>query len=320
VDPARLGALDLNLLVVLDVLLAERSVTRAAARLGLSQPGVSNALARLRAALGDPLLVPTSRGMTPTPRAKGLESALRDAIDRLGGILGGASDFVPETSRRTFVLAATDYVQFVLLRHLAERVHAQAPSVVLRVVPTRAAPWQELEAGIVDLTITGIRSAPRGLHRRALFRDRVVCVVRDEHPILARPWSLARYLSLGHIEALPHGGEGGLADEVLGKLGHTRHLAVTVPQFLIAPHLVPHGDYCFTLADRIARPMAALLGLRVLPLPFDVPRITIWQYWHERVHNDEAHRWLRRLVADVADALDAPTEKRTRTGGSSRAS
>lgn len=303
-DSAALSGLDLNLLVVLDVLLAERNVTRAAARLGLSQPAVSNALSRLRTAFADPLLVRTPHGMAPTPRAIGLEGPLREALSYVRGAVAGTSDFDPATARRTFVLAATDYVQFVLLGALVRRVHEIAPGVSLRVLPmTHGAPWNELEAGSVDLTLSGVSARQSRLHRRALFRDRVVCILRSDHPAAGRTLSMARYLELDHVEVLPIGGRG-LADEVLDSLGQTRRVAITVPHFLVAPFVVLQSDHCFTLAERIARPMAGFLAVRVMPLPMELPTITIWAYWHERLHHDPAHQWLRRLVAEVAAALD----------------
>jgi DNA-binding transcriptional LysR family regulator len=303
-DSAELTGLDLNLLVVLDVLLAERNVTRAASRLGLSQPAVSNALSRLRTAFADPLLVRTPHGMAPTPRAIGLEAPLREALSHVRGAVAGASEFEPATARRTFVLAATDYVQFVLLGPLVRRVHELAPGVTLRVLPmTHGSPWQELEAGAVDLTLSGTAARQSRLHRRALFRDRVVCIVRADHPAAGRTLSLARYLELDHVEVLPTGGRG-LADEVLDALGETRRVAITVPHFLVAPFVILDNDYCFTLAERIARPMADYLSVRVMPLPMEFPTITVWAYWHERLHHDAAHQWLRRLVAEVAAQLD----------------
>jgi DNA-binding transcriptional LysR family regulator len=300
----RLAGIDLNLLVALDVILAERNVTRAAARLSMSQPALSNALARLREGLGDPLLVRTPRGMTPTPRALALEHELRDALERVRAVVADASGFDPATARRTFVLAATDYVQFVLLGPLIERIQREAPGVVLVVEPmTNTSPWQELEAGTIDLTITGATTRQARLHRRTLFRDRVVFIIRADHPSAGRPWNLDRYLEHSHIEALPLGRRG-LADDVLDQLGHARHIAVTVPHFLVAPFLVVHSDHCFTLAERIARPMAEILPLRVLPLPMETPPVTIWAYWHARLHRDPGHQWMRRLVVEVADAVD----------------
>jgi len=307
-DPARLSAFDLNLLVVLDVLLAERNVTKAANRLGLSQPAVSNALARLRGALGDPLLVRTRAGMAPTPRALALVGSLRDALDLMGNTLTDAESFDPENARRTFVLAATDYVQFVLLGKLVARIRRVAPGVVLEVLPVvQTFPWPQLEAGSIDLVLGGasVRDTPRGLHRRRLFRDRVVCILREGHPYATGTLTLERYLELAHIEALPLGSHG-LADEVLAQLGpgRQRKLAVTVPHFLVAPFIVVQSDCCFTLAERIAVPMAEKLPLRVRPLPFEMPSVSIGAYWHDRVHGDAAHRWLRRLVAEVTGALD----------------
>ncbi len=307
-DPARLSAFDLNLLVVLDVLLAERNVTKAANRLGLSQPAVSNALARLRGALGDPLLVRTRAGMAPTPRALALVGSLRDALDLMGNTLTDAESFDPENARRTFVLAATDYVQFVLLGKLVARIRRVAPGVVLEVLPVvQTFPWPQLEAGSIDLVLGGasVRDTPRGLHRRRLFRDRVVCILREGHPYATGTLTLERYLELAHIEALPLGSHG-LADEVLAQLGpgRQRKLAGTVPHFLVAPFIVVQSDCCFTLAERIAVPMAEKLPLRVRPLPFEMPSVSIGAYWHDRVHGDAAHRWLRRLVAEVTGALD----------------
>jgi DNA-binding transcriptional LysR family regulator len=302
-DRADLAGIDLNLLVVLDVLLAERSVTRAAARLGLSQPATSNALARLRGTFGDPLLVRTTGGMAPTPRAVALQEPLRHALDGVGSAIAGEQAFDPATARRTFVLAATDYVQFVLLGPLVERMQAEAPGVVLRLVPmTHGSPWLELEAGSVDLTLSGAPTHQARIRRRALFHDRVVCILRADHPAARRSWNLARYLALGHVEALPLGGRG-LVDDVLESVGQARRLAVTVPHFLVAPHVVLRSDHCFALAERIARPMAAVLPLKVLPVPIEIPAITIWAYWHERMQRDPAHQWLRRLLADVANEV-----------------
>jgi DNA-binding transcriptional LysR family regulator len=305
-DTARLSGFDLNLLVVLDVLLAERNVTRAATRLGLSQPAVSNALARLRAALNDPLLVRTRQGMAPTPRALALVGSLRDALDLMGNTLTDAESFDPSTAKRTFVLAATDYVQFVLLGKLVHRIRRCAPQVTLEVLPImQQFPWQQLEAGSIDIVLGGVstRESPRALHRRRLFRDRVVCILRAGHAYASGTLTLEHYLDMAHVEALPLGTHG-LADEVLAQMGAERRTSVTVPHFLVAPYIVVQSDCCFTLAERIAVPMAEQLPLVVRPLPFEMPSVSIAAYWHDRVHGDAAHRWLRRLVAEVTGTLD----------------
>jgi DNA-binding transcriptional LysR family regulator len=306
-DPNRLCNFDLNLLVVFDVLLAERNVTHAAQRLGLSQPAVSNALARLREALGDQLLVRTAQGMVPTARALSIQSQLSDALGGIGSVINDDAAFDPATGRRAFVIAATDYVQFVLLGKLLARVRALAPGVSINVVsPAGQFPWHELGSGGVDLVVGGarLRDVPHVLHRRLIFRDETVCIVRADHPYASEALTLQRYLELDHIEALPIGGVGA-ADELLGVQGHRRRVVMTVPNFLIAPFVVTQSDCCFTLAHRIARPLAAILPLRIRPLPYDLPEVTIGAFWHERVHHDPAHRWLRKLLVEAGAELDA---------------
>jgi DNA-binding transcriptional LysR family regulator len=300
-DATRLAGFDLNLLVVLDVLLAERSVTR----LGLSQSAVSNALARLRTALDDELLVRAANTMVPTSRALALQREVGDALARLGAAIHDNAAFDAKTARRTFVIAATDYVQFVLLGGLVERVRRAAPGVALQIVtPSKDFPWSGLEAGSIDLLLAGERAGPMPstLHRRWLFRDRLACVVRSGHRFAGGTMSLERYLDMDHIEALPIGAIG-LADELLAALGHTRRIVLTVPHFLIAPFVVLESDCCFTLAQRIARPLAEQLPLRRLAVPFGPGDVRIGAYWHDRAHQDGAQRWLRRQVLEVNESI-----------------
>jgi DNA-binding transcriptional LysR family regulator len=298
-----LASLDLNLLVVLEVLLEERNATRAAARLGLTQPGVSTALARLREALGDPLLVRGPRGMAPTPRGLELQKPLREALDGLDRALRRERGFDPATSERTFVVAATDYVQFVLLGGLVRLLQRHAPRVRLRVVPVAAHfPWVELEAGTLDLALGRAPAVPEGLRRKLLFRDRVVFIVRRDHPLKRAAWTLDDYTSVSHIEALPLEGPT-MVDTLLGRKKHRRRVVVTVPHFLSAPFVVLETDCAFTLAQRIAVPLARDLPLRVLEVPFDAPDFVVQAHWHERFQSDAAHAWLRRMVAETASAL-----------------
>ena len=300
---ARLASLDLNLLVVLEVLLEERNVTRASARLGLTQPGVSTMLARLRETLGDPLLVRGPRGMVPTPRALELQQPLREALDGLDRAIRRDRGFDPASSERTFVIAATDYVQFVLFGGLVRRVQRHAPHVRLRVVPVTAHfPWTELEAGTLDLALGRAPVVPEGLRRKLLFRDRVVFIVRRDHPLKRSTWTLDDYTSVSHIEALPLEGPT-MVDTLLGRKKHRRRVVATVPHFLSAPFVVLETDCAFTIAQRIAVPLARDLPLRVLEVPFDAPEFVVQAHWHERFHSDAGHIWLRRMVAEAAAAL-----------------
>jgi DNA-binding transcriptional LysR family regulator len=305
VNRTRLASLDLNLLVVLDVMLVERNVTRTARRLCVSQPAVSNALGRLRKTFGDPLFVRSPRGMVPTPRAIALEHPLRFALGRVAQALDSDSEpFDPRTTRRSFALAATDYVEFVLLTPLVRRLEREAPGISLNVYPiVQRPPWHELESGEIEIALGPVRAGPKGLKRQALFRDRVVCIVREDHPCVRGDMTLERYLALSHVEAVPLGSQA-LADKVLAALGHSRRIGVTVRHFLAAPPIVAGSDYCFTLAARMAMPLADCYRLRVLPLPFAVPEFTMATYWHDRSHTDAGHRWLRSVIAQVASSLD----------------
>jgi DNA-binding transcriptional LysR family regulator len=195
-------------------------------------------------------------------------------------------------------------------------VRESAPGVTLELMAPRGQfPWHELGAGGVDLVIGGARlpEVPSMLHRRWIFRDHAVCIVRAGHPQAEGAMSLQRYLELDHIEALPIGAVG-MADEALGAQGHKRRIVLVVPHFLIAPFLVAQSNCCFTLANRIAQPLKALLPLAVRPLPYEMPTVTIGAFWHDRVQHDPAHRWLRRVLIEAC----ANVERGARAGGPKR--
>ena len=292
--------IDLNLLVVLDALLQERSVTRAAERLGTTQSTLSTALGRLRKVLGDPILVRAPGGMTPTPRALALEGPLRESLAGLNRILQAPQTFDPLHTTRTFTIAATDYTQFVVIGPLLRRLQQEAPRLRLEVAPLEGHfPWEKLAEGEVDLVLAGATRAPEGLQSRALFRDEAVCVVRKDHPALTAPFSLASYLALSHVEVHSVGGIT-LAEQALARLDKQRHLSLIVPQFMVAPFLVLQTELCFTLARRLAEPLAAWMPLEMLPLPFETPPIAVRAYWHRRAQDDPAHRWLRAQISLAA--------------------
>jgi DNA-binding transcriptional LysR family regulator len=290
----QLASVDLNLLVVLDDLLQTRNVTRTATRLGLSQPAVSNALGRLRRKLDDALLVRTPAGMAPTPRATEMGAPLREALSLLTRQLFAHERFDPATSKRRFTIAATDYVQFVLMPRLVAMARREAPSVSIRVIPVAGRfPWALLESGELDVAIGRAPQMPKGLRRRSLFKDRIVCMLRRDHPVTRV--DLEQYLALDHIDALPIEAPG-LADVYLERIGRARRVSTTVPYFLVPPFVVQETDCCFTLSERLALPLAKLLRARVHELPFPAPEFSVHAYWHERLHGDGGHRWLRGLI------------------------
>ena len=311
-----ISALNLNLLPVLDALLAERNVSRAGARLGLSQPAVSNALAQLRTNLGDPLFVRGARGMVPTERALALAAPLRAALAQIEQGLGPAAPFVPATGDRRFTLITNDFVAFTLLPRLLARLSREAPGVRLQV---RA--WQEhhvpadLERGEADLMLGIFADHPRqpGLpddsrmpsgHKHApLFVDRFICVTRKGHPQVRGKLSLATYVKLGHV-LVSHQADGrGVIDDVLAQRGLARTVVLRVSHFLLVPAIIAATDYVAALSEHVARPFAEAWPLQLLKQPLPLPIGHVRLVWHERTHASPAHAWLRQVITEVADGL-----------------
>jgi DNA-binding transcriptional LysR family regulator len=306
VHDGSLAGVDLNLLVVLDALLAERHVTRAARRVGLTQPAASHALARLRSLFDDPILVRgPGGGLIPTPRAEALAPVLRASLDGLATALRGEPVFDPPTAQRTFRIAINDHAELVLLPALVERLSRIAPGIELWMVAVTRDPEVELIAGTIDCAI-GVwpgRPWPSGIYQRRLFDSDFQCVVRARHPAARRRLTLARFAALPHLLVSPRGGRGGIVDVALAAHGLTRRVAVTVPHFLIAPHLIAASDMIVTLATRIARTFARPFRLLMLPPPVELRAFTETLVWHERLHHDPAQRWLRDQLADVSSTL-----------------
>lgn len=292
-----LGSVDLNLLVTLQALLRERHVTRAARSVGLSQPAMSHALARLRELFADPLLVRTPRGMQPTPRAEAIAPALSRALEDLGRIVAPPEKFEPARSRRSFTIIADDYTELVLLPKLLARVWKEAPGVDVRVRPQHARWLDDLLEGRVDIAvIPAARVASGSVVVQKVLHEDYVCVVRADHPRVKKKITLADYLALPHALIAPRGETGSVVDSALGRLRRSRRVAVEIPHFLVAPHVVRATDVVLMLAERVANVMAAPFDLRVLEPPSELglTGFDVFLAWHERQRNDEAHAWMRR--------------------------
>lgn len=293
-------AIDPGLLPVLDVLLQERNVSRAAQRLGRTQPAISHALARLREQLGDPLLVRVGQRFALTPRAEALREPLRALLAELTALLRPPPAFDPATAQRAFRLIATDYIAAVVLPPLIERLRSAAPGVDLVLRPPSADYAALLRDGEADLGFTVARPDEAGIRARKLFSDRFVCVLRSDHPVGAR-LDLAAYLRLPHALVAPLGNPGNFVDSALAELGHgRRRIALTVPHFFLAPALVAASDLVITLPDRVARLVSREHALRVVPLPIRMAAFEVSLAWHERVHHDPGSAWLR---AEIIAAL-----------------
>lgn len=295
-----LSSLDLNLLPVLDALLRERHLTRAATQLGLSQSAASHVLGRLRRALGDPLFVRAPTGLVPTERALSLEQPLRAALAALSGSLATPAPFDPSTARRSFALATTDYGAYVVLPALMERLTREAPGVDVWVRPVSDAPVEQLARGEVDAVLSPLgRERPSALHARKLFDERFVGIARRDHPALrGGAMSLAAWSAAPHVFIAPRGRPGGVVDSALAKVGRSRRVALSVPQFLIAPHVVTRSDLVGVLGARLAESLAESLGLQLFAPPVRLPTFAIHLVWHARSNLDPAQKWFRALLRE----------------------
>ncbi len=308
----RLEALDLNLLVVFEALLIERNVTRAAARLRRSQPALSRSLTHLRRELGDPLFIRGRQGITPTTRALELAGPVQAALASLRKALEPGPTFDPATARHTFVLAASDHAQLLLLPTLAARLAAW-PGLTLRVValPTTF-PLEALERGELDLVVGLFNlapgdDAPASLTRQVLTDERLCVVGRANHPALRRP-ELARLAKLPQLNISPRGGTRGSFERSTPLASLERNIVLYVPHYAAVPWVVAQSDLLAVLPERVARLLATRFPLRLLEL--DVGRrLRLQQLWHPRSHLLPANRWLRAQLLDVgrqATSVAAP--------------
>ena len=301
VHDGALAAIDLNLLVVLRALLSERHVTRAAARVGLSQSATSHALARLREVYADPLLVRSGRTLTLTPRAVRLLPALERGLSDLESAVAGEPEFDPSSARRTFTVATSDYLQALIMGPLLRQIAKRAPSVDLSVVVFPN--FRELvESGAVDLALTVSGPDTRSLNQERLFDDEFVCMVRRDHPSIRKRPSLEKYLAQRHVVIAPGGTPGTLVDTVLARRWLERRIALRVTNFLIAPVVVCQTDFINTMPVRLARQLAETYPVRLIPPPLELPQFEYCMLWHPRLEHDPAQRWLREFVARVSKA------------------
>lgn len=307
-----LAAVDLNLLVVFDALMRERNVTRAATTLGLSQPAVSNALARLRDQLGDRLFIRGARAMLPTPRALEIAPDVDAALARLRAALGRPG-FVAEASLATFRLAASDDTELVLVPPLLERLEVLAPRITLRwsrLAGLFDVPAAELQSGALDFAIGAFprpTPADSSLYFHELYDARFVCIARGGHPSIGRVLGLARFCELKHVATFYPGGGPGFVDRLLAERGRRREVQVSLPSWLSVPFVVADSDLIATVPEAIASRLAPALGLRRFKCPVSIPRMRSSLVWHARTHESRAHAWFRRALIEAAGRLPKAT-------------
>jgi DNA-binding transcriptional LysR family regulator len=291
-----LRRLDLNLLVTLDVLLAEHNVTRAAERLNFSQPSISVHLAKLRDIFGDPLLLPGPRGMRPTARAEELREPLRLALEALSHAVSPAAAFDPALAEQTWRVAATDYGESTILLPAMASLRVAAPGTRLAVMemsPPHIA--RQAEQGIIDLAFHTSDGAPQSMRHRLLFKESYVLAGRAGHPRLKRRPTPKQFCELEHVIVSPDGGGfSGATDKVLAQAGLERRVVLSVPHFLFVISALIQTDLVAMLPERLVRGNPAL---RVVAAPVDIPGYEMAMLWHERSHRDPAHQWLRDHIA-----------------------
>ena len=301
-----LGGLDLNLLVALDALLSERSVTRAAQRVGLSQPGMSNALARLRRLFGDPLLVRQGAMLVPTARAEALIGPVQEALELIRSALDAPLRFDPATDRRSFRLSCSDYSVLMLIGPLVRGLGADAPGVVVEVLPRLADAGRALLNGDVDLVIEPPEiMGETDLESLRLWDDRWECCVWEGNTRVGERMTMEHYAALGHlIYSMGSAGQPvALPDLHMERLGVPRRIEVSVESFLLAPFLLQGTDLVTLIPKRAEAFLRRTGDIRVLESPVELPPLVEMLWWHSRANADPAHAWLRTRIGEVASTL-----------------
>jgi DNA-binding transcriptional LysR family regulator len=294
------SSVNLNLLAALDALIAERSVTRAAARLGVTQSAMSNSLQRLRELYDDPLFHRVGRGIVPTARALAIGPQLHQGLELLASTLTTGGFDIAKTER-TFVLAMSDYVEFVLVPPLLRRLSGVAPGIRIEVRP-----WglheipPALASGEVDLMVGFYGKLPPRHEQQILFEDRYVCIARKNHPQVGARLTLARYVALEHVVVSQSRESLASVDVALAARGLSRRVGVRVSHFLMVPRLVADTDLVAAISRRAVEPFVKTFGLRMHAPPLPLPIGRIGQVWHARQANDPAALWLRETIADLA--------------------
>jgi DNA-binding transcriptional LysR family regulator len=295
-----LSRVDLNLLVVLDAIIAEAGVSRAAERLNLTQPAVSHALARLRELFDDPLFVRAGRNLAPTALTKSLVEPLRQSLQALGVLIEKGGSFDPARARAVFTVSMRDPMEVLILPKLMKRLAREAPEVDLRTVQARR---RSIETGLADGTLDAAFDIALPLseriHRQRISADRFVVAARKGHPRVRPGFTLATYLAEKHVMVTSRRRGPGAEDIELGQHGQRRHVRLRCRNYLAAFRAVAESDLVLTMTARYASLLGAGSGVRVLAMPLKMPTLDLFLYWHDRAHDDPANRWLRLQLVEA---------------------
>jgi DNA-binding transcriptional LysR family regulator len=305
-DQALFDRIDLHLIRVLHTVLTERSVSRAALKLGMYQPAVSAALKRLRELSGDPLLVRSGSAMVPTDAGLRMIEPSASILRAAEMLFSDARGFDPQTANHTFRVAAADYLDPFFLPQLVADVKAQAPRSQIEIHPLSAASdyHAQLAEGAVDVVIGNWLKPPEDLHLGKLIADQIVCLVSREHPAVRRGWTQESWLEAEHIAPTPtHPGARGVIDEFLESQGLARNITARCPHFGLIPRMVAASLLVLTTGRQFCERYKDLLPVQILECPVEFPELVYYQLWHERTHQSAAGRWLRERVRGIAAGL-----------------
>jgi DNA-binding transcriptional LysR family regulator len=295
---------DLNLLPVFLALMEERSVTRAASRLGITQPALSNSLNRLREMLKDPLFIRERYGIRPTQLAEEIAPTIEAALAQLDDLVVHQQDFDPASAERLFLIAPNSYVELVLMPALVARLREQAPGIKLRLTPFgNDLAETGVISGTTSMVLGRLIDPPDNLVVQHLMDDGLACIVRRDHPDVGDRLTRDLYESLKHVNVLPPGRIRAGVFQALGQQNLKREVAVSVTHFLAVPEMIAVTDYCATLPRLICRWLERDPRLKVIPAPVDLGTFPVEMAWHVRYRHDPAHRWLRGVVSELAKNL-----------------
>ncbi|WP_207459500.1 LysR family transcriptional regulator [Azospirillum sp. SYSU D00513] len=294
---------DLNLLRVFEAVFQERSVTRAAQRLHLTQSAVSNALTRLRGAFGDDLFMRSAAGMEPTALAEEMYGPIRSALEGVRAAVALNLPFEPARAAASFTLGMSDHAELVLGPPLIASVARDAPAVELTIRHCdKGTAFELLDSGAIQIAVGMLPEAPARMTRILLPRDPLVTLMRDGHPAAEGAFDLERFLAFPHLLVSATAGRVGAIDRALAEAGRRRDLRAVVSHLLVAGPILQQSDLFCTMPEQVARSLAGAFGLAVRPAPLPVPLSRMSMIWHNRHDRQPAHLWLRRLMAGIARA------------------
>ncbi len=292
----RLNAVDLNLFVVLDVIYRERNLTRAAEVLCLTQPTVSNALARMRKTFNDELFVRTPKGMVPTPVTENIIGRVRDALQLLDSSVLEGDHFDPASSERVFRLSMNDVTEALLLPELMGELSVHAPGMSVESYYTRRRDLtMALSSGQLEMAIDIPAAADTELCHRPLFSERYVCAVREDHPAVGNSLTLEQYLALGHVHVSSRRRGAGLVEMQLNRMGLQRRIHLRLQHYQVVPQIILKTDLALTVPSHWVR----WAGVKALELPFELPELESHLFWHRSADGDQANRWLRERIVTL---------------------